>query len=302
MKISLKQNSSEIIEPWNKKALPSEKDSALHLFSLMEKINAEAKQGFLMYGIRCADSGVQSTPEQHTRTVHPNLNSTRRFGQTKDYRGSILETYLKKLGKLNSLQQEVLIGLMLGDGNLSVGKIGKNCSLKYDQKITHSSLVNLVYLIFEPFVGSPPSIRYKNKVEHSLWFRTFRLPQLFFYYGQFYGLNANGQRIRGIPKLLHRWITPISLAFWFMDDGSKAPYGYMLHTENFLLTECKYLQQLLGKKFGLEVTIHSDTRPKTNSMSKTYYKLYIRASSRSLFTKLISPYIIPSMRYKLHLN
>lgn len=223
--------------------------------------------------------------------------------QTRDHRGSVLVNYLKQLGDFSSLQKEVLVGILLGDATLRVGGTSKNCNLKYDQKIENEDLVHLVYLIFESFVGTPPSVRYKESKKHSLWFRTFRLPQLFFYYGQFYALDANGQRVRGVPRLLHRWITPISLAFWFMDDGSKTPYGYVLHTENFLLPDCKYLQQILGKKFGLEVSIQSDKKSSPMagvSFHKTYYKLYINAVSRDKFTKLISPYMLPCMQYKLH--
>ena len=214
--------------------------------------------------------------------------------QTRDHRGSILENYLKQVGRLTSLQKEVLIGILLGDATLRVGGTARNCNLKYDQRIENADLVHLIYLIFEPFVGTPPTIRYKDGKEHSLWFRTFRLPDLFFYYGQFYTLDAHGQRTRGVPRLLHRWITPISLAFWFMDDGSKVESGYVIHTESFFLSDCKYLQQVLGKKFGLEVTIQKDVRV------RTYYKLYIQASSREKFTQLVRPYILPCMQYKLH--
>lgn len=217
---------------------------------------------------------------------------------TKSYRGAALVNYLADLGPITPLQEQVLIGILLGDGTLRVGGTARNCNFKYDQKITSSSLVNLVYLIFEPFVGTPPRIRFKNNVEHSLYFRTFRLPQLLFYYQQFYTRNDVGKLVRGVPKTICSRLSPISLAFWFMDDGSKTDYGYALHTESFSLSDCQYLQALLEEKFNLKVSIWSDTRPKVD---KIYYKLYINAESVSIFTNLIKPYIIPCMQYKLHI-
>lgn len=215
--------------------------------------------------------------------------------QTRDYRGSVLKTYLEQLGRLTSLQKQVLVGILLGDATLRIGETAKNPNLKYDQSIEKKDLVNLIYLIFEPFVGTPPSVRKRNGKDHSFWFRTFRLPELDFYHKQFYTLNGLNQCVRGVPELLHRWITPISLAFWFMDDGRKTKYGYYLHTECFSLTDCKYLQRVLGKNFGLEVGIHRDQRA-----NATYYKLSIRASSRDKFTQLVRPYILSCMQYKLH--
>jgi hypothetical protein len=212
----------------------------------------------------------------------------------RDYRGGKLIEYLGKFKGLTSLQKEVLIGILLGDACLQTNK-GTNCFLKYDQEIKNHTLVSLVYLIFQDFVGTPPSLRLKGGIQHSSWFRTYRLRFLKFYHDQFYGLNAHGKSVRRVPMLLHRWITPISLAFWFMDDGSKDKSGYLLHTQCFTHHEQKLLQQVLGKKFGLEVAIHNDRKG-----DKTYYRLYITAKSVPLFNKLVSPYIIPCMQYKLH--
>jgi hypothetical protein len=215
---------------------------------------------------------------------------------TRDFRGKKLENYLSTAGKLNSLQKQVLIGLLLGDGALQSNG-GTNYFFKFDQKEANQQYVSLVYLIFQQFVGTHPKLRLKNGEPHSWWFRTYRLSFLKFYHDQFYALNAHGNSVRIIPKLLHRWITPISLAFWFMDDGSKVTSGYVLHTQCFLLSEIKILQKILGNKFGLEISIQSDTKEKTK---KKYYMLYISAKSVQKFNDLVKSYIIPCMQYKLH--
>ncbi len=215
---------------------------------------------------------------------------------TRDLRGKKLTDYLSTVGKFTSLQKQVLIGLLLGDGNIQSNG-GLNYFLKFDQKEANHAYVSLVYLIFQQFVGTHPKLRLKKGIPHSWWFRTYRLPFLKFYHDQFYGLDANGNSVRIVPKLLHRWITPISLAFWFMDNGSKQQHGYVLHTQRFLLHQVKDLQQVLGNRFGLEVSIHSD---KKKASQKTYYFLYIKTRSIQKFNHLIKPYILPCMQYKLH--
>ena len=211
-------------------------------------------------------------------------------------RGNKLKDYLSSMTKLTSLQKEVLVGIMLGDGNIQSNG-GKNFFFKFDQKAINHDYVSLVYLIFQQFVGTHPKLRLVNGIAHSWWFRTYRLSCFKFFHDQFYGLDAHGQSVRRVPKLLHRWITPISLAFWFMDDGAMQPYGYALHTECFQLHQVKDLQKLLGNKFGLETSIQSDTKKSTR---KTYYFLYISSRSIQRFNSLVRPFILPCMLYKLH--
>jgi len=152
-----------------------------------------------------------------------------------------------------------------------------------------------VYLVFQDIVGTPPKYVERKKGTKSIEFRTYRLLFFKFYHDHFYDINLKGDLVRKIPDLLSRWLTEISLAFWFMGDGSKDKSGYLLHTENLTLHYNKLLQQILGKKFGLEVSIHTDSKN-----NKSFYRLYIAKNSVEKFNQLVTPYIVPSCRYKLH--
>jgi uncharacterized protein YjbK len=78
-----------------------------------------------------------------------------------------------------------------------------------------------------------------------------------------------------------------------MDDGSKTNSGeYYLHTNCFKIEEQKEAISILEKKFNLQITL--------NKTSKGAYIMYISATSAKQFEFIISPYIIPSMTYKLH--
>jgi hypothetical protein len=93
-----------------------------------------------------------------------------------------------------------------------------------------------------------------------------------------------------VPTNIKEHFTALSLAIWFMDDGSKNNCSYYLHTEGFNIEDVIFLQKLLLDKFGIHSSIN---------MMKNKPTIYILAKSRELFTNIIKPYICESMRYKL---
>jgi hypothetical protein len=219
---------------------------------------------------------------------------------TRDFSGNKLKNYINGLpnkGSLSSLQREILIGAMLGDGTLRKGENASNVNFKYELTIASSQLVFFMYFFFQEFVGTPVKICPRKNSNDSIWFRTYRLTELTHWYNIFYTLDALGNRVRAVPDQLEKWITRLSLAIWFMDDGEKAEDGYNIHTQCFTLADIRKLQQILGKKFHLEVTYHRDHRPK---QGKTFYFLYIPKSNIPKFNALVEPFILPCMKYKLH--
>lgn len=72
-----------------------------------------------------------------------------------------------------------------------------------------------------------------------------------------------------------------------MDDGT---YSGAIATNPFSFTECCLLQDWLLKKWDISVSIQSQ---------KEQYVLHIDNFDRYKFEKLIYPYMVPSMYYKL---
>lgn len=84
--------------------------------------------------------------------------------------------------------------------------------------------------------------------------------------------------------------SPIALAYWFMDDGT---YIGNLATNNFSEQEVDLLINWLKETWNI------DCSKEINKQSTIQYVIHIKGSSRKHFEKLIFPYIIPSMYYKL---
>ena len=81
-------------------------------------------------------------------------------------------------------------------------------------------------------------------------------------------------------------LTPLAIAIWFMDDGTKQ-FSYKIATDSFEKVDIQRLQEFLKMEWNIETTIQWDNG------------LYIRSKSKEEFKKLIEPYVIESMKYKL---
>lgn len=91
-------------------------------------------------------------------------------------------------------------------------------------------------------------------------------------------------------------LEPISLAFWYMDDGSlkhaddnNISPNIIISSNSFSKGENELLINCLNKKFGIEANLRRE---------KKYWSIYITTEGTKKFLKLISPYIHPCLRYK----
>lgn len=88
-------------------------------------------------------------------------------------------------------------------------------------------------------------------------------------------------------EYLNKIHSPIALAYWFMDDGSREG---AIATNSFSLSECELLISWMNDKWNVICTLQKN---------KTNYVLHISQKSRKHFEELIFPFMIPSMYYKL---
>ena len=218
----------------------------------------------------------------------------------KQLKGLNLIKYKESLPPFNQTQKNIIIGTLLGDSCLYSNARKSNRPLyylKFDYKSNSKSYVDGIYQEFKLFCGTAPKYYVKQDgVVKSYFLKTYGLKNFQFFADNFYKVE-NYKRRKVVPKLIHRWLNPESLSYWFMDDGSKDKSGYYLNTQSFSLIENKRLAKALGYKFKLQVNIHKDSKPKAR---KTYYRLYIRAGSRNVFTEIVSPFIYECFKYKLH--
>ena len=191
---------------------------------------------------------------------------------------------------LTQIQREIIVGLLLGDGHLETQN-GRTYRLKGEHGIAQKEYVDWLYREFHDWVRQPPRQRTKQsfgKEIKSYGFTTYSSGSLRFYAQQFYD-----DRKKAVPKLIGRWLTPRAVAIWFMDDGSwKSDHHrtYIIHTLGYRKGELALLVREFMEKFSITVSIHKQY----NGL-----RLYVHSESAERFKKLVEPYMIPSMRYKL---
>ncbi len=184
------------------------------------------------------------------------------------------------VGSLTEEQKSILIGTLLGDGTM---RIKKNAHLEINHCYAQKVLVDWIFTKFSSLVTTPPKWRKGNGKREAYRFATQKLPLLTPFYNQFY---RNRKKI--IPDDLK--LDPLSLAVWFMDDGSKSYSSVYLNTQQFDVNEQKRLIDILKNQFGIEATLNKD---------KIYYRIRIRIQSIKIFLKLVEPFVLKEFRYKL---
>ena len=205
-----------------------------------------------------------------------------------------IENYKKNL-KLSDYQKEVLIGLLLGDGHLETQNNGRTYRLKIEHSYFQKEYVDWLYNVFREWVLTPPQekIQTLGGVQYKkFWFSTVSHGAFRFYGQQFY--QGKGKIL---PKLIHKWLSPLAITVWFMDDGSiksNRHRALILNTQSFSVSELQRLIKILKEKYGVEMKLRKQSRK-----SIEIYQLITVGNTVEKFVQVIEPYILPSMRYKL---
>lgn len=203
---------------------------------------------------------------------------------------------IKRSLSLNSKQKALIIGSLLGDGTMRLGKGAQNVNFKVEHGLAQKDYVEWKYQILKPLVFTEPKISFRydedgNKYEKSWWFRTIRHPFFTEIYKSFYKGDGyrNGRKI--IPAGIEKELSPFILAVWIMDDGSYSRKTINISTYSFTLPEINILQECFRNIFDIQAKYYKD-RDKG-------YRIYFNQEETNKLIKIISPYIISSMMYKI---
>lgn len=195
----------------------------------------------------------------------------------------------KELIPLSDIEFQVIIGTVLGDTHLykkyENGDTAGTCNHCLDQE-------EFIFTKYEYLKNISLKPKLVNKYDER-----FKIPN----YQQWYWyINANPalndiyckfykNKIKFIDKELFSKIEPLGLAIWYMDDGSKYQDfgGYLLCTHGFSKKDLNIIQEVLLFKFNINTSVNSQNG------------LYILSDSTFAFKKLIEPFIVDSMKYKL---
>ena len=203
---------------------------------------------------------------------------------------------IKKSLTLTLKQKSVIIGSLLGDGTMRLGKGAKNANFKIEHGLKQKEYVEWKYRLLEPFIFTEPQLSYRyqeagKKYPKSWWFRTIRHPILTKIYKEFYLGESYRVGRKIIPKSVKKELNPLAMAVWVMDDGSYNRGIIDISTYSFSLQEIHFLQDCLHEVFHIEAAFYKD-RDKG-------YRMYCRKKETDKLIPIIHPYIIPQMSITL---
>lgn len=191
---------------------------------------------------------------------------------------------LRQILKLSTTQEDVLIGMLLGDGHLQLSRSGQLARLQIRNSQKQKDYVAWKYQFFRDWA---PKGLVNDKANNSVYFDTLYHSELEFWHRKFYV-----KRKKIVPADVNLLFThPISLAIWLMDDGN----GYLrskalrISSYSFAEEENQRLQGCLKDNFGLESALYEDSKG---------YHLYILARCAKTIVSLIQAYVHPTIMYK----
>lgn len=186
--------------------------------------------------------------------------------------------------ELNPVQREVLTGKLLGDGSISADGRSVLWGHSVEQKEYSDWTAECLGGLAHPTEASAISGYGTSMVRR----RTVSSDLV-------QGLTARFARVSGrkcVPDDLV--LTPISLAFWYMDDGSLGHSEGQLDRANF--ATCGFTQEdnelLVASmgRLGISASVHGQPGR---------LRIAVNANDAELLFLMIAPYVHPSMQYKL---
>jgi len=181
---------------------------------------------------------------------------------------------------LTEEQKSILIGVLLGDGAM---RKKTHALLEINHSYKQKEYVDWLYQKFIHYVDTEPKMRKSNGKRIAYRFTTKSLPILTTFYDSFFQ-----EKHKIIPDNLT--LSPLTLAVWYMDDGSRCDTDIYLNSQQFTQEEQEKLVSLLSEQYSIQASLNKD---------KQYKRIRIKKESVPRFMNLISPFIISTMRYKL---
>lgn len=218
------------------------------------------------------------------------------IGTSREYVSKLMRGYgitagvalRNNLIEITTEMHEIIVGCLLGDGCI---RKSEDKSLQHRLQVFHSEeqkeYINWIHNKLKTICKSKAP---KKNDKGYYYFVTISHKELTKLKQEFYPCGK-----KCIPENFIEYISPLMLAVWFMDDGSRCNKNCgQLHTECFTIEENQKIANAINSKYNLNVkqTIRN------NGYGKYPY-IYIPSESFKIFREIIRPYIIPTMMYKL---
>jgi ubiquinol-cytochrome c reductase cytochrome b subunit len=214
---------------------------------------------------------------------------------------------IKRIGPHNIHAISIIICGLLGDwwGNKIPAAQMDSVRFNLEQSVKNSAYIHHINLqLYElgycstetpKLVVKSEALKDKRldptELRHNYRLTTFTYTSLLWIFNDFYK-EVNGVMVKRVPSWVGEFITPLGLANWIMQDGSRQKkQGVTLATNSFTYEECVFLSKILTDKFNLKTSV-------IKAGHEGQWKISIWKQSMPDLVLLVKPYIIDEMKYK----
>jgi len=200
-----------------------------------------------------------------------------------------------RIGPHNKEVLSIIFGSLLGDAHAEKRLMGVGTRISFFQEAVHVEYLFSLHKFLSKLGYCNPKVPVvtsrlgtKGKLRKIVRFSTWTYTSFNWIHDLWYENN-----IKRVPESIGEYLTPLALAIWIMDDGAKVSKGVKLCTNSFTYNDCLILIKALNDNFNIKASVQS-------AGSKDQYILYIWKESINDLRNIVSPYIVPGMKYKLN--
>lgn len=189
---------------------------------------------------------------------------------------------------INSIQKQFIVGTLLGDGCLYKDNINSNFKLSFGHQEKHSEYFHWKIAMMDPFINTWRTSESKN----SVMLNTATIcHQDFNKFGEMFYLK---DRTKIVPDDLEKYLTPLSLAVWVMDDGNLNKVNMRIATMSFTKEDNEKLVRYLKSCFNINAKVMG-----FKYKNKQYWQITLNKNNTKLLSDIIRPHVAECMKYKL---
>jgi hypothetical protein len=203
---------------------------------------------------------------------------------------------VKRVGLHTSLFNQLLVGVMLGDGWLERHGQGVRLGISLSDRFADVAQFYLVLLYGMGYtdrleLGNPLRRSHRATAKPYYQLRTFTFANLVPLYDIWYNCDQKVSKRLPDTGVLYELLTPFALSVWIMGDGSgMRDGGFKISSHSFTRNQNQLLCDILLHKYGINANV-------LNEGSKYTYIRVLKRSTRLLRT-IVKPYLLPSCEYK----
>lgn len=190
---------------------------------------------------------------------------------------------------ITPIMKQLIIGSVLGDAHIAYSKT-IDAYYRAEQGSKQKDYLFWKYEILKYLCASSPR---KSVREYTSWYFNTRTHK---YFTKIHKLFYSSLGEKKVPNNFSKFLTPIVSAVWYMDDGTCSTNHLELCVQGYSILDILIIRKAFKNNFNINLGI---TRRHDKRLEGACLSFTICGENMIKFIRLIKPYIIPSMLYKI---